>query len=685
MASKTAYVASSAALGVGGTLLGMGLAPALPIAFAAAAAPAILGVTGTLLPAAWKLLETIPPKPQQVEFPAIRLVFEQAADDKQNITAPLWQKLLGTSILAALALAAADPRLESASLLEKNEGPVLLVVDNDWSAARDWDAVQRRMQSVLESADRQGRKVMILPTAPDPAAGVSLGPLQPAEEALSALPALEPHPWPADRAAALEALKAQGAAAGASILWFSNGEDGGRAGEFLQALENLGNVSVLTHEQGAGAHLLSLAEGEEELKAFVHRLQPGAPETRLVTAIGAAGEVLAQQEAQFSETDLKAAVSFDLPAELRRQIVKLALPGESHAGAVVLLDESWRKRKVGLLNGAGAHSLLSDSYFLSPALSPFTDLSAGGAGEILRQKDLSALVMTDGTVLSEDERAQMQEWIGQGGMLLRFAGPRLAAQPEDSLTPVPLMRGENHTGGTFSGSGSDSGLAEFPENSPLAGLPVPQDFNVKTRILPEAAAAAEPGTEIWAEFNDGVPFISAKKQGQGWVVLVHSAANLEWSNLPLSDDFFLDMMKSLIGKSKSAGASAELAKPLPPLNVLDAAGRLGPAGASHIALTRERAKEGHIGPDSPPGFYGESSIAKRAHNLYSAVPDYKALAVTPGGKTTVTAYQENNGPDKLTGMLLFLAISLFLADLAARLHQSGRLSPRNIPAREPEI
>ncbi|NWM39886.1 hypothetical protein GY644_25025, partial [Escherichia coli] len=87
-------------------------------------------------------------------------------------------------------------------------------------------------------------------------------------------------------------------------------------------------------------------------------------------------------------------------------------------------------------------------------LSPFADVRAGdrGApqqaiGQFLDQK-LPMIVMADVGTLSPEIRERLNAWIEQGGVLVRFAGPRLA-QADDDLVPVKLRRGGRTLGGSL--------------------------------------------------------------------------------------------------------------------------------------------------------------------------------------------------------------------------------------------
>jgi hypothetical protein len=70
-----------------------------------------------------------------------------------------------------------------------------------------------------------------------------------------------------------------------------------------------------------------------------------------------------------------------------------------------------------------------------------------------------------------------------GGVLLRFAGNWLAQKP-DELLPVQLRGTDRAMGGAMSWS-EPLTLSAFPQQSPFAGLPVPDDVMVRRQVLAE--------------------------------------------------------------------------------------------------------------------------------------------------------------------------------------------------------
>ncbi len=313
----------------------------------------------------------------------------------------------------------------------------------------------------------------------------------------------------------------------------------------------------------------------------------GGPATRVpVAAIGpdpsGTERDLARVAFDFAEGATGAQVSFDLPPELRNRIQRFELVGQHDTGAVALTDDSLKRRKVALVSDAAQKEgliLLSPLHYLKKALEPSADLIEGGIMDVLPAKP-DVIILSDVAKLTSDEEAGLQTWVGKGGMLVRFAGPRMAAADplklaDDPLMPVRLRGGGTTTGGAMSW-GAPKKLAPFPENSPFHGLAVPDDLRVKTQVL------AEPDAELTARtiaaLDDGTPLVTRKVIGQGQVVLFHVTANADWSNLPLSG-LFVHMLERLAISARPAGAAQDLGgQTFVPRQVLDGIGRLADAG-----------------------------------------------------------------------------------------------------------
>ena len=126
-------------------------------------------------------------------------------------------------------------------------------------------------------------------------------------------------------------------------------------------------------------------------------------------------------------------------------------------------------------------------------------------------------------------------------MLVRFAGPRLAAS-DDDLVPVKLRRGGRILGGSLSWD-KPQPLAAFSRESPFNGMPVPNDVTVTRQVLAEPDATLSDNT--WATLADGTPLVTAARRGKGLIVLFHVTGDTRWSDLPLSGSF-VEMLKRIV-------------------------------------------------------------------------------------------------------------------------------------------
>jgi hypothetical protein len=639
-----------------------------PIAFAA---PWVLGAV-VVLPVIWWLLRLTPPVPRLVRFPAVRLLRDLMAREETPARTPPWLLALRLAIGLLVIVALAEPVLHSDAALPGG-GPVLLVIDDGWSAARDWPARQRLLAELLTRAERQDRPVVVVTTAPvaTPGGGGSsavrspvAGPMA-AADARRLVQGLEPQPWPEDRAAALAALKAQRPGGAIYTIWLSNGLQDAGAAALASYLKALGGLQVAVPGTLPDLLLPPVTEGEA-LTAQVVRAAPG-PATSVAVRLSAGDDrLLAEETASFAAGAATATVRFALPLALRNQAARLRLEGQATVAATVLLDERWQRRPVGLVTSRQASELqplLNDVYYLDRALAPYSEVRRGSLVELLKS-DVSVLILADIGALDGTEAGALGDWVARGGLLLRFAGPRLAHDP-DPLLPVRLRLGDRVLGGALSWA-RPLPLAPFDPGTPFAGLAVPADVTVGRQVLAEPTL--DIGDHTWARLTDGTPLVTADRHGRGTIVLVHTTASPDWSTLALSG-LFVDMLRRLVALGSGVGDDGQ-GGPLAPLASLDGLGRLGEPPATALPIPAPAFARAQVGPEHPPGLYGNAGT-RRALNLTAGVSGLQPLAPLPEG-VTVTGYVRT-GEQDLKPLLLLAALVLALADMVMALVLRGLL------------
>ena len=624
-----------------------------PLAFAA---PWLL-LAALALPVLWWLLRVTPPSPRQLAFPPIRLLLALEPQEETPARTPLWLILMRMLLALLIILAVAHPLLNPTSKLH-GSGPLILVVDNGWAAARDWTARREAMDAAIDQAEREDRPVRLLTTAQMPSEQpLQLTKLLRAADARRVARTIEPKPWPTDRAAALAAMKKITVEGSAQILWLSDGLGGEDVTALAAFLQELGGLRVLSEPAGAIARVVQSPAGEDDsLTVPVLRATDRGEHTIWIRATSEDGRMLARERVTFADGAGRATAKLVLPGELRNQITRIAIEGENTAGAAFLLDERWRRRPVGLVSGEAseeAQPLLGSIYYLERALKPFSEVRHGTVTELL-ERELAVLVLADIGRFSEGERASLTAWIKRGGVVVRFAGPRLAKSADD-LIPVRLRGGGRILGGTMSWSRPAS-LAAFGETGPFAGLDASRDVRIRRQVLAEPSPALNAKT--WARLSDGTPLVTAEQRERGWLILVHTTANTDWSNLPISG-LFVSMLKRVVALSQGVVSDNSNAL-LPPLQSLDGFGRLGDPPATANAVRDRDFAKATAGPGSPPGYYGNDT-ARRTLNLASAVPALTPMAALPAGVERA-GYDRANVFD-FKPWLLLAALLLGLIDL----------------------
>ncbi|TFL18341.1 DUF4159 domain-containing protein [Jannaschia formosa] len=610
------------------------------------------------LPILWWLLRAVPPAPIRRRFPGIVLLLGLKDDESETATTPWWLLLLRLIALAAVIVGFAGPVLNPRQA-GTGTGPLLIVMDASWASARDWPERMARVEEMLRDAARQGRVAAVLPlTDPLP----EEIPYQAANAWIARLPGLAPRAWEPDYEA-LAALDTEGA----EVVWFSDGlAREGRDAVPARVIEGERPILGLTPAE--------YTDGEIVLRAL--RLGDDGARSHDLSVIGPAptGALtqLATATVAFEPGATEAEVALTLPPDLRNRVTRFEIAGVRSAGAVSLADDSLARRQVALLTEAGdeAQDLLSPLYYLRRALETNTDLIEGDLATLL-PADPDVLVFADVARLSPAEAEAVVDWVEEGGLLLRFAGPELAASDlaraeEEPLMPVRLRSGGRTVGGALSW-GEPKTLRPFGPDSPFYGLSVADEVNVTSQVM------AQPDPTLAersiAALADGTPLVTRKPLGQGQVVLFHVTANAEWSSLPLSG-LFVQMLERLAVSTRPSTPSAEDLEGTiwVPRAVLDGFGTVRDAGTM-AGVPGEELADPTPSADLPPGLY-EGPTSSLAVNVLGPEAELQPAAWPAGTSVETLARQPETN---LMPWLLAAAMALLTIDIIASLWLGGRL------------
>jgi hypothetical protein len=641
------------------------------------------------LPVIWWLLRTIPPRPRRLSFPPTRILMGVENREQTPAQTPWWLTLIRMMAAALVILALAEPVLNpDREHRLAGSGPVVIAVDNTWAAAAHWAPRTQMMERLVAEAETQNRPVLIAPTAhATKSPGLKI---EAPAVARSTAAALQPQPFAPDRLATAKAIGALlGGNRDASAVWLTDGidhDDSARA--FADRLKEMAGNGLSVIGDGSGREALAVTAGVGaggRLDAQVLRAEGGARSGTL-HALSARGQRLGEVPFKLESGDTRALATFDLPLELRNQVTRVEIAGERSAGAVSLLDARSQWHRVGLSSGASreqAQPLLAPLYYIERALQPFSeiaktdDANLDSSLDALIKRNVSVLMLADIGTLPAEIKQRVEDWVKKGGILVRFAGPRLEKGGDD-LLPVALRIGGRALGGALSWA-TPQPLAPFGEDSLFAGLTPPPEVLVNRQVLADPAALG-PDVKVWARLKDGTPLVTAARRGDGQVVFFHVTANSEWSNLPLSG-LFVEMLRRITSLGRLGGGSTQsltsekdgndapaTAEILTPLQVLDGFGLLKSPPPTTQAIAAAKIADIKPSADNPPGYYGPAG-APRALNLATARSLLKPLPALPLG--VEKRVYEGDAAQPIKPQLLLAALALLFADILAVLLLQG--------------
>ncbi|MFP4097573.1 MAG: DUF4159 domain-containing protein [Alphaproteobacteria bacterium] len=624
------------------------------------------------LPVLWYLLRITPPAPKTIFFPAARFLKDLVSEEQTPSHTPWWLLLLRLLIAALIIVALAKPVINPASSLE-GQGHIRIILDNSWASAQNWETLMNTAEELVTQASREGRELYILPTSP--ALGkdkiTQHGPLV-YGQAMSILRGMAPNPWPADYENMKEAISAKHVQGGLPIhsIWLSHGLDEGGIRDVLGSIQNHGDLRFYMPQAKDMPLLLrptTQALTREELRRGDSiRIDVDAPRDIAdglpvsVQALSSDGDVLDARAITLTPDSLPQTVVFDILDDLKSKAARFRIAGRSGAGALFLLDDDFKKRNIGIIGSAQFESgapLIDDIYYIKRALEPFAVIHFGEVAELI-DKGLPIIIMPDTGAMPAQTLNTLEQWVQDGGLLLRFSGPHLAdVNNAPFLLPVTIRSGGRSLSGSLSWE-KPQRIAPFDEGSPFYGLEVPSDVNVRQQVL--ATPEQDLSEKVWARLSDGTPFITASREDQGLIVLIHTTANTDWSNFALSG-LYVSVLRRIIRLAGQDSVNVDLDfESLDPLLVMDGYGNLvSPSGAVR-PVTAQDLKDFVPTPFTPPGLYGNAQT-QFALNL-GASEGLAALRPVSLPSSITRNYYTQGYETNLSPFFLYAAACLFCID-----------------------
>jgi hypothetical protein len=615
------------------------------------------------LPALFFIMRASPPAPLRQQFPPARLLEGLHTEEQSRERAPLWLVLFRMLATALLILAFTRPSLAPAAVEAAHGGRTMIVIDDGWTSAPFWNETRTAAIAAVNEAERARAPVFLLLTAP------SVRPRDPGEaltaaDAKARIGRLEPQAWRPDRADAAQRL-AQTRGDFARIVWITDGLHDAGAEALAAELQRRGPVTAQLPAQTARG----LISGTVTPQGVVveARRGPNGAAIGAVAAETAEGRSLGAVEFNFAGDAQTASARIDLPPEIAARAARVRIVGEQSAGAVRLLPAGAGRPFVGLVDPGGAgQPLVSELFYADRALQPYASLQRGSINTLIDAR-AQALILPDASRIAPTDSAALERWLNNGGLLVRFAGPRLA-NDADEFVPVRLRPGSRTLGSALAWE-TPLGVGAFPADSPYAGIAPPDDVDVRRQVLAEPASLQE--ARVWATLTDNSPLVTAQPRGRGLIVLFHVSGGPDWSDLPLSGLFVEILRRTLAFAARADGAGEReiTGGPYVATRLLDGYGSLAPPPQETQPIAAEAFALARPSPVTPPGLYERAGV--------SAAID----AMQPEESLTPLALPEGIAREglgatvqrPLVGWLFGAAALLLAVDLLIALFLLGRL------------
>ncbi|MEP3892317.1 MAG: DUF4159 domain-containing protein [Hellea sp.] len=610
------------------------------------------------LPIIWWLLRVTPPSPKKEVFPPLRILQDVVTEEETPDSTPLWLLLFRILMGAIIAIALARPILQQADGITTR--PLTLVIDDGWDAAPNWNNVIREAEAKIADARRKNVDVLLLTTAEPSAAPKFV----PAEDAMRAVKALRPKALPPQRGKAAKALDGIDLSP-SDAIWLSSGIGFGQADILSTALNTASKTTRL--DPLSDTSILMPGETRETpdgFKAVWHRTNAAGLRSSEIIASGKDGRVIGRADISFAPGAARAEAEFILPSELRSRVSQIRATGVTSAGAVKLLDDSWGRPLIGVVTPPKDISspLLSEPFYAKTALAPYADIYEGTIEDLLPLSP-SVIIMPD---ISRTINDEVKNYVETGGLLLRFAGEKLAERP-DELLPVVLRGGGRALGGALTWEDPQR-LATFTSESPFFGLSIPEDITVRRQVM------AEPGTQTdirtWARLEDGSPVVTSSTQGLGRIVLFHVTAGPDWSNLPVGG-LYVEMLRRILPLARATpNRTQESTGDWVAERVLNGFGRLETPPIEAASIADDAFATTDISAQNLPGLYRQGA-RRQALNTVKNPENLKAIGTQSG--VSVASYGKTKDRT-IGGWLLGAALLMLALDAFFALSASGRLA-----------
>lgn len=584
--------------------------------------PFVLGLF-VLLPLLWRFLRAHPPPPRRYMFAGLMLLPSQEMPSSKKKPL-LWLTIFRLLTASLIILAAAHPQLHPDTQETPDDDPPLIIIDEDWAMAHDFE----NMRHILTNTLKQFDKVFLLSATRSHIKEDAEPQLMTQNQALTWAQKRKPQAWQSDYPfieKKLTPLMQTG-----RIIWLTHDLKTPHKKQFAQFLSGQ-NKALFIYQ----ANLDDIAILKQDSPARIDALKSQA---RIILRKNSEGRT--QEEIKVQSDQLP-----DLFAH------RLAIKHQHHAAAQLFLPNQGTDHAGILHKGEmGIPPLLDEMHYLTRALSNPTMID-----DINRLHSHNTIIRPDHATLTMAEEAALDEWIQDGGHLIAFAGRQFHALADQKPHPlfdlIPLSFGELSQKESLP-------LEPFPLHSPFADMAVDENLTISPHLL---LRHDDEAIDTWAFLSGGIPWVISKAHGKGRLTLILTSADTHFSDLVLSETF-PELIAHLVALRPARWQNVDKDEDasFKPLHLLGGDGSDSAVQKWHTAIQNDDAP-----PDfsHPPGLYRHSkSGAILTHNLGDHLAPLQKWQDLPSAARRLNT-EAHTAIINVTPILISLVLFLLLADM----------------------
>lgn len=483
------------------------------------------------VPLLWWLLRLIPPEAIRRRFPSLRLLQKLPPLRAQTAYTPIWLLILRGAMVILLLIGFAEPVwIAGENDAPPPDQPIVMLMDNCWSAAPNFAAMKTKALSILENLPPQ-QNIAVIAACPPGANPVISNGLIPTPAAKALIRHLKQRDEIANWSHTMDALRSLELAPIAQVNVISSGimnstDDRDRVVKELVAYDD---ASIALPP---AAQLPVKISGElvgGQIKVRLQRFSDADEAQYTVIARNSAEHIMNVMSIILSPGYRAQNITLPIPPEAIGEVANIAVP---NMGMLAMLP--WQApavpARIGLVAHQSKNALTDPNHYLQSALSSQTSVLTDH-WQVLLGQNLPVIITTDSS-LPNAELSDIVNWLQDGGTLIRFTGNKLAQRNDDlwPAKPIALLR---HSPEQFL-SNDAIGIGTIPMGSPLQDL----QFRVAPKFYQHTLLAApDRDTKIWASYSDGTPMILEKIIGKGRSILITTPPLPNSGNWVLTDAF----------------------------------------------------------------------------------------------------------------------------------------------------